>query len=348
MYIHRVVLRGLKTSPDRDLIFWDNWMQTPLRSILITGHNGSGKTTLLRVIVALWTSLGEWLRLGKALNIEQQFLGNILDNVGLVAIELCELIEGKNIWLFVAGNASDRRFLDEISDLENTLFVGEIRQKDGQTCFEPDSTLDWFQTLAQTYERLLVGLNSDLLPNMVYIDAEERQIYAPIIEERPSVYHEPLYQWLVTYKGSSQWEGHLEAMVRNLKVRDPQWFVKTIENINRFLLPGKKITDFDDNLRLRVTCGENNFHYLEELSTGEKQCLLLMFMVSRWQMIGGIVLVDEPDLHLHVSLQRYFIHELEKLVISRHGQLIVTSHSPQAWEEFSYRKRFNFTLEPVP
>ena len=36
--------------------------------------------------------------------------------------------------------------------------------------------------------------------------------------------------------------------------------------------------------------------------------------IFKWLENGGIVLIDEPDFHLHVSLQSHFIHELEKVV----------------------------------
>jgi predicted ATP-binding protein involved in virulence len=65
-------------------------------------------------------------------------------------------------------------------------------------------------------------------------------------------------------------------------------------------------------------------------------------------MQGGVVLVDEPDLHMHVSWQRQFIHTLEKIVFEKNGQLIVASHSPTLWEEYGARQRFDLMLEPQP
>lgn len=79
-----------------------------------------------------------------------------------------------------------------------------------------------------------------------------------------------------------------------------------------------------------------------ELSSGERHCLLLMFMISRWAMPGALVLIDEFDLHMHVSLQRQFIHRLEALIHKRGGQLIITSHSTALWEEYTPRQRFDF------
>jgi len=70
-------------------------------------------------------------------------------------------------------------------------------------------------------------------------------------------------------------------------------------------------------------------------------------MISRWLMDGGIVLIDEPDLHMHVSWQRALIRELESLVQQKNGQIIVTSHSPTFWEEYNEAQRFNLNMESV-
>ena len=70
MYIHRVVTKGVPGLPNQDLTFWDEWLQKPLDSVLITGPNGSGKTTLLKVIAGLWDAFGFWLR-GESANFLQ-------------------------------------------------------------------------------------------------------------------------------------------------------------------------------------------------------------------------------------------------------------------------------------
>jgi predicted ATPase len=173
------------------------------------------------------------------------------------------------------------------------------------------------------------------------LDAETRTIITPQRRASREATTEPLFKWFRDYEPSDRWDGHLETMIRNLKIRDPNRFRTLIAGLNHFLGDGKKLTDFDDNLRLRVQIGKqrSNAHYIDDLSAGERQCLILLFMVERWLMDGGVVLIDEPDLHLHVSLQRQFIRDLETLVTKRHGQIIVTSHSPTLWEEYSDRQR---------
>jgi predicted ATPase len=193
-----------------------------------------------------------------------------------------------------------------------------------------------------------VQTSDPILPNLVFIPADYRLITSYAQNPNAIRHTEPeaLFIWLAQYWFNDDPRNNLEGMLRNLKVRDPQWFYRTLADVNTFLEQnGKHLTDFDNSLRLRVETNlRDSWHYIEELSSGEQQCLILIFMVSRWLMDGGIVLIDEPDLHLHGSWQRSLIHELERLVSEKNGQLIVTSHSSLVVEEFSAAQRFH--LEP--
>lgn len=60
---------------------------------------------------------------------------------------------------------------------------------------------------------------------------------------------------------------------------------------------------------------------------------------------GGIVLLDEPNLHLHISLVSQLMHALDLIVREREGQLIVASHSEKVWEFFS-REEERLDLTP--
>jgi predicted ATPase len=50
---------------------------------------------------------------------------------------------------------------------------------------------------------------------------------------------------------------------------------------------------------------------------------------------GGIVLIDEPDLHIHVVMIPQLLGSIETIVRERRGQLIVASHSQEVWDWFS-------------
>jgi ABC-type transport system involved in cytochrome c biogenesis ATPase subunit len=342
VYIRRIILRKARNFDELDISLFDEWTEQPLQSLLLTGPNGTGKTTILRIIAALWENLGEWLRLRKALNSEQQGGRGVLRHVGLAAIEIRDLLDDP-VWLFTA---STQAHWDELRSLAkdinpNAQFFGELRGARGRPVLEPRELPAWFSKLQVQKERLTLGVDhAEKLPNLVFLEADTRTILTPLTQN-PDVYTEALYQWLVTYEARERWTGHIEAMLRNLKIRDPKLFSQTVLQISNFFEGEKRITDFDDNLRLQVQMGryKRDSHPIDDLSAGEKQCLIQMFMVSRWLMDGGIVLIDEPDLHLHVSLQRQFIHELERVVLAKGGQLIVTSHSPTLWEEYHARQR---------
>ncbi|MDX2137785.1 MAG: ATP-binding protein [Chloroflexota bacterium] len=362
MYIHRIIIKDVPGIPDRDLVLQNDWLGEPLTSVLLTGPNGSGKTTLLRLIAALWASLADALIQQSSVLAEQTTLERLVKRLrrssAFVAIEIHGLVEKPLIVSFTRFDKSD----DEVAEIFNSngFIIRLIFDSESGKQFARSPIPDSLNRLAAQVERLQLGL-TDLaveIPNVVFFDSETRQLdYEETLQRAvrtrtPSP--ETYYDWLATFnprplllpsvlgpRSGGSYGMSLEQMLRNLKIRDSERFYETITDINAFLV-GKRITDFNDRLDLNVETDQGGKHTIYDLSAGERQCLLIMFMVSRWTMPGGVVLIDGPDLHLHVSLQRQFIHELEKLVEKRNGQLIVTSHSPELWEEYSPRQRFDF------
>jgi predicted ATP-dependent endonuclease of OLD family len=57
---------------------------------------------------------------------------------------------------------------------------------------------------------------------------------------------------------------------------------------------------------------------------------------------GGIVLLDEPELHQHLSLMRGNFAVTDVLVTSPpfDGQLFVVSHAPEVWDHFRRTEAF--------
>ncbi len=72
-------------------------------------------------------------------------------------------------------------------------------------------------------------------------------------------------------------------------------------------------------------------------SAGERAALISLFTVARWMAPGGVVLIDEPELHQHLSMMRANLAVLEQFVtVERKGQLIVASHAPEVWDHFRW------------
>ncbi|MDX2077813.1 MAG: AAA family ATPase [bacterium] len=351
MYIHRIILRDVRNFDNLDITLYDDVWQKPLNSVLIKGVNGSGKTTLLRVIATLWESFQWWLKLEEygAISAYKSWyrLREISINMGLMAIEIRgfpQPVSHQNdtakefpeaIWLFIA---TDDDYMAQLP-LEESPNRGFIGVKGTSESFKLETSLDisWVKNMNTQLQSLQIGVGTiPQLPNMLFFDTADRTILEPPDQSRFEAQPESLYKWFVGYSNRDRTSPHIETTIKNIKLRNPSTFDSILKSVNQFLGNTKYIADFDENLRLLVQVNKPKpvFHYIEDLSFGEQQCLIMMVMVSRWMMPGGIVLIDEPDLHLHESLQRHFIHELEKIIHSRNGQLIIASHSKEMRDEF--------------
>ena len=68
-------------------------------------------------------------------------------------------------------------------------------------------------------------------------------------------------------------------------------------------------------------------HTIDQLSSGEQEVLGLMYFVRRLSARGGVLLIDEPELHLHPSLQRALFSALE--TTADRAQVWIATHSPR-------------------
>lgn len=66
---------------------------------------------------------------------------------------------------------------------------------------------------------------------------------------------------------------------------------------------------------------------LNALSSGERQVVTLLFSATHLAAYDGLVLIDEPELSLHVGWQRIILDELLKQAEGR--QIVVCTHAPE-------------------
>lgn len=109
---------------------------------------------------------------------------------------------------------------------------------------------------------------------------------------------------------------------------------KFFEIINTlFESTGKKVS-IDDKNRVVFHKGELNIP-LERLSAGEKQMLLLLFTIFLMEEKPYVLLLDEPEISLHIEWQDKLISLLNEL--NPNCQIIMTTHSPNifadGWED---------------
>ncbi|EOU3094451.1 AAA family ATPase [Yersinia enterocolitica] len=345
MKIAAIYTQSVGPLGDAEISFKNDWTGKVEESVLLTGLNGCGKSTLLRGIAMLWDALGFWLDREKPLPVTHN-AKKWLQQWGTFAIVVKDLKcshYSPDTFGFIFG---DKLFAEKLIKKHPTAnWIGEISldKKRSEVVFEQGSLTehlfdDYIKMLRVTRAQVVLGMltsGMDLaIPNVIYLDAEERRWIAPTRNISDLVQDDLNQRWLATYTPTSDWKGQLEASLFNMKATLPNLYPEMLKNLNQFF-SGKFIEEnIQPGQRQQVRLANGDTHTLDELSSGEHQVLIMLFMVQRWLQPGGVVLIDEPDLHLHPSLVSPLLATLENIIQGRSGQLIITSHATDLWQRY--------------
>ena len=311
------------------------------RRLLLQGGNGSGKTTILETIRTLWEFFGEWIDRGTGKPPVASQSRHHLFSSDFAAMELVGFLPGDQpIWIGVAG-ANDWNDLKSLHP--DAQFAGLVRygkrDEPGQARIELPPGRDW----KSLRDSSLVG--REPLPNIVHFPPDQRTVAGPPKDGARLVDTTPL-NWSALYSPKLD----LDSLLLTVKALRPDSYERSLELVNLALgHRNKRITGFGEDGRLVVE-GVADFgmayrHPVESLSSGERQMLLLIGYTVAFLREGGILLIDEPDLHIHISMVAQLMETLELVVRERHGQLIVASHSQLVWDWFS-REEERIELSP--
>ncbi|MBK7825694.1 MAG: ATP-binding protein [Nannocystis sp.] len=102
-------------------------------------------------------------------------------------------------------------------------------------------------------------------------------------------------------------------------------FAAYADAFHRFVGGGKQLIWQRGNLMVRTADG--TMHGMPELSSGEKQVLLFAADLHRRWSPGALVLIDEPELHLHDAWQSTLFRFICDLQRERGGQVILATQS---------------------
>jgi energy-coupling factor transporter ATP-binding protein EcfA2 len=344
MKIQRIYFNHVGPLGECVLDFTDNWTGDIHSRILLSGPNGCGKSTVLRAVAMLWDAAGYWLDHWKPL--KNGATRQWLEKWGGLAIEITESRENREvIFGLVFGPIEWCEKLQAERDHVTWLGEGVTLAKDNKlkekTMFMPLIEMaEW----SGSRKKMILGFTPTEAANIVLMDAEERRWVEPTSNVGDLLAESPALRWAPKYHASSDWEGQLEASLINLKLTQQERFLTILAKLNQFLI-GKQIdSDIElggNRLRVRVTkdAGKTVFHTLDELSSGEHQILIMLYQIARWAEKGAVVMIDEPDLHLHPSLISSLLSQIEKMVAELGGQLIITSHAPDVWHRYESNGR---------
>lgn len=109
---------------------------------------------------------------------------------------------------------------------------------------------------------------------------------------------------------------------------------KFFELINSLFANTGKTIEIDDKNRVIFRKGDLTIE-MERLSAGEKQILLLLFTLFLMEDKPTVLLLDEPEISLHIEWQDRLISLMSEL--NPNCQIIMTTHSPNifadGWED---------------
>jgi len=137
---------------------------------------------------------------------------------------------------------------------------------------------------------------------------------------------------------------HAVAVVLNIYVEDTKKKLEVLARLrerillfielidNRF---DPKIVIVDKSVGFRVKRSEDVVVPLEKLSSGEQHQLVLFFELLFELRDNALILIDEPELSLHISWQKQFISDLMRIINLNGFDVLLATHSPQLvgeWE----------------
>lgn len=100
---------------------------------------------------------------------------------------------------------------------------------------------------------------------------------------------------------------------------------KFIEQINHLFSDSNKRIDFDENNAIIFKNHNNKSLSVYELSSGEKQILIILLNVLIQENKSTVILMDEPEVSLHLAWQLDLIDMIQNL--NQNCQLIIVTHS---------------------
>lgn len=311
-YIEHIEIKGLWGRYDV------NWKLNSDVNILV-GENGTGKSTILDIIIDASDKNGGILTLDRN------------------PINTMVLVHNFQKYSNVIIGFSNKNQIDIKYEYENG----------GKMSFAPDGKGDFME--GSINERLVYKKNKNFDSNISLIRTFDNTFY-----EKNS-YDKKNKPYLNSYL-DMELEGKINEFIeyqlkRNRLLRSGlsyqdlfKQYLYLIESINRLFLPtGKKVDEEDTRLSFILKDKTKIQPY--QLSSGEKQLLIILLTVLCQDEKPSILLMDEPEISLDIAWQFELLSILR--TVNPNCQLIIVTHSPAIYGK-GWRDKVTFIEDIIP
>jgi ABC-type cobalamin/Fe3+-siderophores transport system ATPase subunit len=193
-----------------------------------------------------------------------------------------------------------------------------------------------FDKVSGALEQLVTAEEQQTLGAMFETLWMEPEQYKPRVENLMEMLHQAIERQQRGQQLSNDQIGAIFAMSR-LSALEFEWrtmkkeqeqATKPIDDFRAVLnrLFRRKSVDLNDNNELVATLQSGEILDLKDLSSGEKQLIILFGEALLQEGAASVYLADEPELSLHVAWQEQLVSSLRELNAS--AQLIFATHSP--------------------
>lgn len=101
-----------------------------------------------------------------------------------------------------------------------------------------------------------------------------------------------------------------------------------------------------DTLHIELfRCSNDEAIDFDELSSGQKSIFTLIFLVITSELQNGLLMIDEPEIHLHPRLQKKYFELLKDFSEKYNLQSILVTHSPVFIDEKTIKNTYRFYIE---
>lgn len=326
-------LRDIKFGPFRAPV-------NPSELIVLAGPNGGGKTSVLELLSrALTTSYGWqfWNSRGSATEAYALKIGlNDREIAELISRDATQRLQSdqqghdrlaqylrrargfwveQNVSAVPPEDANDNRRARELS---NSIY-GNHQRKLGFFIRSERA----FRSRGYAYQNLINRARRFSLSHFNEIswhstDNQYNEIYDFIIEQ----------SWDYTY----QLGLYHKAMINQAPIQLPTDPLIEYNKLLDRIFPGYKFVDVEENnLTLRVKLPTGNVIGFDEMSSGEKETFFILALFIRHSINDSIIVIDEPELHLHPELARKLLRIMR--VIQPQNQIWCATHSAEIIDE---------------